>query len=59
MEASAFFTVGNFRHVETAAILVVSDEISTFEWQRGFRNKRFIKNRKAALEVIGHLCGNT
>lgn len=58
MEASALFTVGNFRHVETGAILVVSDELSTFVWQRGFRNKRFIKNRKAALEVISHLCKN-
>lgn len=58
MEASALFTVGNFRHVETAAVLVVSDELSTFDWQRGFRNKRFIKNRKTSLEVIGHLCEN-
>lgn len=58
MEASALFTVGNFRHVETAAVLVVSDELSTFDWQRGFRNKRFIKNRKTVLEVIGHLCGS-
>lgn len=58
MEASAIFTVGHFRHVETGVILAVSDELSTFDWQMGFRNKRFIKNRTAALEVISHLCKN-
>jgi uridine phosphorylase len=58
MEASALFTVGNFRRVETVAVLVVSDELSTFDWQRGFGNKRFIKHRRTALGVISHLCKN-
>lgn len=58
MEVSAFFTVGNFRRVETTAVLVVSDEISRYEWQRGFGNKRFKKHRKTALEVIHRLCRN-
>ena len=56
MEASALFTVGKFRRVETAAILVVSDDLSTFDWQRGFGNKRFIKHRQTIIEVIAHLC---
>ncbi|UCD89896.1 MAG: nucleoside phosphorylase [Desulfobacterales bacterium] len=58
MEASALFTVGKFRNVETGCILAVSDELSTFHWHRGFHNKRFIKNRRAVLEVIIHLCKN-
>jgi uridine phosphorylase len=59
MEVSALFTVGSFRRVDTAAILVVSDEISSLEWRRGFGNRRFINNRKAALEAIGRLCRTT
>jgi uridine phosphorylase len=58
MEASALFTVGDFRRVEAGAVLVVSDELSTFDWQRGFGSKRFIKHRKTALEVISRLCKN-
>ena len=58
MEASALFTVGKFRNVKTAGILAVSDDLSTFDWQRGFHNKRFIKNRRAVLERISHLCKN-
>jgi len=58
MEASALFTVGKFRNVKTGGILAVSDDLSTFDWQRGFHNKRFIKNRRAVLEAISHLCKN-
>ncbi len=58
MEASALFTVGKFRNVKTAGILAVSDDLSTFDWQRGFHNKRFIKNRRTVLEAISHLCKN-
>ena len=58
METSALFTVGEFRHVEVGAILVVSDELSTFKWRPGFREKRFIKSRKAVVEVISCLCKN-
>jgi uridine phosphorylase len=58
METSALLTVGEFRHVEVGAILVVSDELSTFKWRPGFREKRFIKSRKAVIEVISSLCKN-
>ena len=58
METSALFTVGEFRHVEVGAILVVSDELSTFKWRPGFREKRFMKSRKAVVEVISRLCKN-
>ncbi len=58
MELSALFTVGRFRNVDVCGILVVSDELSTFKWRPGFRKKRFIKSRKAVVEVISRLCKN-
>jgi uridine phosphorylase len=58
MESSALFTVGGFRNVEVGGILVVSDDLSTFEWRRGFGDKRFIKNRQAVAEGIRWLCKN-
>jgi len=58
MESSALFTVGSFRKVEVGGILVVSDDLSTFEWRRGFSDKRFIENRRAVAEVIHWLCKN-
>jgi purine-nucleoside phosphorylase len=58
MELSAIFTVGGFRNVDVGGILVVSDELSTFEWKRGFRSKRFTKNRKAVAGIISRLCKN-
>ena len=56
MESSALFTVGKFRKVELAGILVVSDELSTFKWRAGFKDKHFKKSCNAACEVISGLC---
>jgi len=56
MELSALFTVGKFRNVQIGGILVVSDELSTFKWQPGFRNELFKESRMAACEVINDLC---
>ena len=56
MELSALFTVGRFRNIEIGSILVVSDELATYEWRPGFREKRFIKTRKIVAEVIKSLC---
>ena len=56
MELSALFTVGRFRNIEIGSILVVSDELSTYEWSPGFREKRFVKTRKIVAEVIKSLC---
>lgn len=56
MELSALFTVGRFRNIEIGSILVVSDELSTYEWRPGFREERFIKSRKIVAEVIKNLC---
>ena len=56
MELSALFSAGRYRRIEVAAVLVVSDEVSTFTWRPGFRDKRFKTSRKAAAEVIGNIC---
>ena len=52
METSAIFTVGRYRNVEVGGILVVSDELSTFKLQSGFKEKRFKKNRRAVCKMI-------
>ncbi|MBI5581681.1 MAG: nucleoside phosphorylase [Deltaproteobacteria bacterium] len=56
MECSALFTVGGFRGVEVAALLVVSDDLSSLTWRPGFKDPRFIRGREAACNVIGRLC---
>jgi len=56
MECSALFTVGGFRGVEVAALLVVSDDLSSLTWRPGFKDPAFIRGREAACNVIGRLC---
>lgn len=56
MEMSAFFAVGRYRSIEVGGILVVSDELATFKWRPGFREKRFKQNRKVVCEAIQSLC---
>ncbi len=56
METSAVFTVGRFRNIEVCAVLVVSDELSAFEWKPGFSKSRFKKSRMSVCEVIHNLC---
>jgi uridine phosphorylase len=56
MECSALFTVGGFRGVEVAALLVVSDDLSSLTWRPGFKDPRFIRGREMACNVIGRLC---
>jgi uridine phosphorylase len=56
MELSALFTVGRFRGIDIAGILVVSDELSTLQWRPGFRADRFEQGRSAACEVINQIC---
>ncbi len=56
METSALFTVGNYRGVETSAILVVSDELSTYTWCHGFSTVRYKKSRKKIIESLSALC---
>lgn len=44
MEISALYTVARFHGVALAAIVVISDELFTFQWKRGF-NKPLFKEK--------------
>ncbi len=52
MECSALFTLGVFRSVEVAALLVVSDDLSSLSWKPGFKDPRFARGREAASRII-------
>ena len=56
MECSAIFTVGAFRSAEVAALLVVSDDLSSLTWNPGFKDPRFARGREAACNIISRLC---
>lgn len=56
METSALFTVAAWRGVSVGAVLVVSDELSTGHWKKGFTDKRFRESRHAAVEAVCDLC---
>ena len=56
METSALFSVARFRNVDVSAILVVSDDLSSYKWQPGFKTKNFKQGREAACSVIKDLC---
>ncbi|MFQ5444887.1 MAG: nucleoside phosphorylase [Nitrospinales bacterium] len=56
MEVSALYSVGRFRNVDVASVLVVSDELATLQWLPGFNNIHFKKQRKAVCEVICSFC---
>ncbi|MGB5749558.1 MAG: nucleoside phosphorylase [Desulfobacterales bacterium] len=56
MEASALFSVAQFRQVELCAVLVVSDELSTLSWKQGFRSEQFLRGRQVASKIILRLC---
>jgi uridine phosphorylase len=45
METAALFTVGAYRQVEVAALLIISDELSGPRWQHAFRDPRFLQAR--------------
>lgn len=54
METSALFTVGAFRGIETAAVLIVSDDLSGMTWRHGFREPRFLESRKQVSHFLYH-----
>lgn len=56
MELSALFTIGAFRGVNIGAALVVSDELSTYNWKPGFGSDRFKKQCKTAQRMIATVC---
>jgi uridine phosphorylase len=52
MEMAALFTVGRFRQVPVAGLLVVSDELATLQWQPGYRSERFRRARDQAARLV-------
>jgi uridine phosphorylase len=52
MEMAALFTVGRFRQVPVAGLLVVSDELATLQWQPGYRSERFRQARDQAARLV-------
>lgn len=52
MECSALFTLGAFRSVEVAALLVVSDDLSSLTWKPGFKDPRFARGRETAALIV-------
>ena len=59
MEVSALFSAALFRGVDLAAILVVSDELSSLIWRPGFKQQRFKNSRQAACQLIADVLCNT
>ncbi len=51
MELSAVFTVAGFREMEVAGILIVSDEISDYQWCPGFKTQTFKTAREKACRA--------
>jgi uridine phosphorylase len=55
MEFSALLSVAQFRGVDLAGILVVSDELSSLNWRPGFKHDRFVQSRKTACRLVAEL----
>jgi uridine phosphorylase len=52
MEMAALFTLGRFRRVPIAGLLVVSDELATLQWNPGYRSERFRRARDQAVRLV-------
>ncbi|MBF0467506.1 MAG: nucleoside phosphorylase [Desulfamplus sp.] len=52
MECSALFAVADYRKIDIAALLVVSDDLSSPEWKPGFKSVLFKESRKKVLGAI-------
>jgi uridine phosphorylase len=52
MEMAALFTLGRFRRVPVAGLLVVSDELATLRWNPGYRSERFRQARDKAARLV-------
>jgi uridine phosphorylase len=52
MEMSALFTVGRFRQVPVAGLLVVSDELATLQWKPGYGSERLRRARDVAARLV-------
>lgn len=52
MECSALFSVAQYRNVQIAGLLIVSDSVASKDWDPGFRNKLFKQARKNACQSV-------
>jgi uridine phosphorylase len=52
MEFNALATVAAYRHIELAAVFLVSDELWRSEWQPGFKSKPFMARNKQVLNCL-------
>jgi uridine phosphorylase len=52
METAALFTVGAYRQVAVASLLIISDELSGPRWRHGFRDPRFREARSRLQEWL-------
>lgn len=51
LELAALFSVGQYRRVPVAGLLVVSDELATLSWRPGYRSSRFRQARDLAARL--------
>jgi len=52
MEAAALWAVARHRHLRTASLLVVSDELGGKEWNAGFDDPRFLEGKRRARRLL-------
>jgi uridine phosphorylase len=56
MESSALMTVASFRGISFASVLVVSDELASLSWKRGFNDasyqERLMKAAETSVRVL-------
>ncbi len=52
MELSALLSVAAFYQFPLAGLLVVSDELFTFQWRPGFKDEAFLKSRQQLYATI-------
>jgi uridine phosphorylase len=52
MEMAALFTVGRFRQIPVAGLLVVSDELATLKWNPAYRSEHFRRARDQAARLV-------
>ena len=52
METSALFTVAGFLGIAAAAVLVVSDDLSTLSWRPGFKRPEFRRGCEQACRDL-------
>ena len=52
MELSALMTVSAYRSISMAGLLVVSDELFSLKWRKGFSSPRLKASSRTAVEVL-------